>query len=66
MTDSGKWPGCTQTSAGNQITKGSGNIYEDLGISEPEHGEVRRNGGDTYVWDANLRAWVQTRYAEDG
>lgn len=32
---------------------------------EPRHGEVRRDGGNTYVWDSKLKVWVQTAYAED-
>jgi hypothetical protein len=47
------------------VTDSSGNVYADLGIPEPKHGEVKRNGDDTYVWDSGLKVWVQTRYAED-
>lgn len=32
---------------------------------EPAHGEVRREGGNTYVWDGKLKCWIQTRHAED-
>lgn len=48
-----------------EITPSSGNVYTDLGTPEPKHGEVKRNGGDTYVWDAGLKIWVQTKYADD-
>jgi hypothetical protein len=47
------------------ITPSSGNVYVDLDIPEPKHGEVKRNGGDTYVWDVGLKVWVQTKYADD-
>jgi hypothetical protein len=49
----------------DEVTPSSGSVYQDLGIAEPEHGEVRRNGNDTYVWDAGLKVWVQTRYANE-
>ncbi len=46
-----------------EITEGSGCVYADLGLEQPQHGEVRRNGDDTYVWDGDLRCWIQTKYA---
>jgi hypothetical protein len=49
-----------------EVTDSSGCVYDDLGIPEPEHGTVRRNGNDTYAWDGNLKTWIQTRYADDG
>jgi hypothetical protein len=48
-----------------EVKESSGCVYADLGIPEPAHGEVRRNGGNTYVWDDKLKTWVQTKYAED-
>jgi hypothetical protein len=47
------------------VTPSSGSVYADLGLSDPGHGEVYRDGENTYVWDATLRTWVQTKYAED-
>jgi hypothetical protein len=50
---------------GDEIKESSGCVYADLDIPEPAHGEVRRNGGNAYVWDDKLKTWVQTKYAED-
>lgn len=36
-----------------------------VSVMYPSHGEVRRNGDETYVWDASLKVWIQTKYAED-
>lgn len=46
------------------ITPSSGDIYVDLDIPHPEHGEVRRSGENTYVWDSGLKVWIQTKYAK--
>lgn len=47
------------------VSEASTDVYADLGLKEPNDGEVRRNGGNTYVWDARLKVWMQTRYEED-
>lgn len=47
------------------VTDSSGSVYTDIGIHKPAHGEVRRDGKKTYVWDGSLEVWIQTTYDED-
>lgn len=41
------------------------NCVCDAETPRPKDGEVRREGGNTFVWSSYLDVWVQTAYAEE-